>query len=57
MVVEASARTEEVKAQIHHEEGASPDQQLLTFTGKQLEDGKGIVDYDILDMSAILEFV
>ncbi|XP_067862044.1 polyubiquitin-like [Heptranchias perlo] len=41
------------KARVHRQEGVSPDQQRLTYEGKQLEDGRLLSDYNIQSQSTI----
>lgn len=51
--VEPTDRIEDVKAKIHDKEGIEPAKQILTFAGKELEDGNTLQNYSIQKDSTI----
>lgn len=51
--VEPTDKIEDVKAKIHDKEGIEPTKQILTFAGKELEDGNTLQNYSIQKDSTI----
>ena len=57
LLVDASDLVEDVKGKIEDTEGIPVDQQSLTFTRKQLEDGRVLRDYGICTGSILHLFL
>ena len=53
LTVRASDTIKAVKAKIEDSERIPPDDQILTFAGKELEDGRKVSDYDMKNGSTL----